>query len=267
MAIRNKIPVVSLENFYEALFGRVSPEYAGNPSWALEHVLPKCQGLYPRIKRVLNLLIAGAAVAALAPLWALVYAAIKLVDGVPPIYGQRRVGMLGKEFMLWKFRTMAVNAEAAGPFASGREHAARVTRLGGWLRRFRLDELPQLWNVFKGEMSLVGPRPEWVKEVEVLEKVVPSYHLRHLVAPGITGWAQVYYRATSNPKDSIEKHHYDLYYLKYFSFALDCAILLKTLKRIFIKDSLLPVTNSLRPRFYGLTGRKLADLSSVIVRN
>ena len=105
------------------------------------------------------------------------------------------------------------------------------------MRRFRLDELPQLWNVFIGDMSLVGPRPEWVKEVEVLEKVVPSYHLRHLVKPGITGWAQVRFRATNSVDDSIEKIHFDLYYLKYLSFGLDMSILLKTAKRILTHDS------------------------------
>ncbi len=113
----------------------------------------------------------------------------------------------------------------------------RPTRLGAFLRRFRLDEFPQLWNVLRGEMSLVGPRPEWVKEVAVIEKSVPNYHLRHLVPPGITGWAQVYYRATQGLEGSLEKHHYDLYYLKNFSPALDLAILLKTVKRVFLSDA------------------------------
>src|SRR5262249_29951065 len=114
---------------------------------------------------------------------------------------------------------------------------SHVTRLGDFLRRFRFDELPQLWNVLKGDMSFVGPRPEWMKEVEVLERVVPSNHLRHLVKPGLTGWAQVRFRQTNTIDDAIERLHYDLYYVKNWSFGLDVSIILKTIKRVLISDS------------------------------
>jgi lipopolysaccharide/colanic/teichoic acid biosynthesis glycosyltransferase len=266
-AIRAGIPVISLEAFYESLFGKVSPEYAGNPSWSVQFVLPKSQGLYPLCKRTIDIAFSAMLMTLLTPILALIYLAIRFLDRVDPIYGQRRVGFLGKEFLLYKFRTMRPGADQSAPFTQIPSPDGRVTLMGRWLRRFRLDELPQLYNVLRGEMSLVGPRPEWVKEVEVLEKEVPHYHLRHLVPPGITGWAQVYFRATNSPNDSIEKHHYDLYYLKYFSFALDFAILLKTIKRIFIADNRIPASRTVSPRIRGKLLPKAPDLSSVIFRN
>ena len=267
-AISAGVPVVSLESFYEAVFGKVSPEYAGSLSWSLEFVLPKSRGFYPTFKRIFDLTAAAFLLVVLSPLMIGVSLAIALIDRVAPFYGQRRVGFLGQEFTLWKFRSMAVDADAAGPFTSCLEDDRRVTRLGKWLRRFRLDELPQLWNVLKGEMSLVGPRPEWVKEVEVLEKTVPHYHLRHLVPQGLTGWAQVYFRATNNHQDSIEKQHYDLYYLKYFSFALDFTILLKTLKRLFIKDQRIASSPAPRARFQvSRDRRRHTDFGAVIKRD
>lgn len=264
-AVARRVPIVSLDSFYESLFGKVSPLYAAEPDWALEHILPRAGSLYFRSKRLFDVAAAAAGLLILAPFFALLAAAVRLVDGLPPLYGQRRVGYLGHEFTLWKFRTMRPNSdvEAFLPVAGDRD--ARVTRLGAFLRRYRLDELPQLWNVLAGEMSLVGPRPEWVKEVVILEKTVPNYHLRHLVPPGITGWAQVYYRATNDPKESLEKHHYDLYYLKHFSLALDLTILLKTLKRVFVRDSRVatvytPFTRTSRARALSL------DIASIISR-
>jgi lipopolysaccharide/colanic/teichoic acid biosynthesis glycosyltransferase len=163
---------------------------------------------------------------------------IRTAERIPPLYGQTRVGYLGRTFTLWKFQSMRPGADNEGPFASRLENnGLRVTRVGQFLRNWRLDELPQLWNVLRGDMSLVGPRPEWIREVEILETAVPTYHLRHLVPPGLTGWAQVYFRATNDIQGSIEKHHYDLYYLKNFSLALDFSIMLKTFKRVFLRDA------------------------------
>ncbi len=233
-AAQNGVPVVSLDAFYEALFGKISPHAAADPDWALEHVLPRVNGRYFAVRRAVEAAASALGLLALAPVLAAAAAAVALIDRMPPIYGQPRVGRMGKVFTLWKLRTMPPGADAAQAFAPG---AARPTRLGAFLRRFRLDEFPQLWNVLRGDMSLVGPRPEWVKEVAVIEKAVPNYHLRHLVPPGITGWAQVYYRATQGLEGSLEKHHYDLYYLKRFSPALDLAILLKTLKRVLVSDA------------------------------
>jgi lipopolysaccharide/colanic/teichoic acid biosynthesis glycosyltransferase len=132
---------------------------------------------------------------------------------------------------------MSHGAEAKGPLLAADALDSHVTWLGDILRRFRLDELPQLWNVLIGDMSFVGPRPEWMKEVEMLEKVVPANHLRHLVKPGVTGWAQVRFRQTNTVADAIERLHYDLYYVKNWSFALDVSIILKTAKRVLISDA------------------------------
>ncbi|MBI3565190.1 MAG: sugar transferase [Elusimicrobia bacterium] len=266
-AVSRGVPIVSLDNFYESLFGKVSPLYANDPAWALEHVLPHADGVYFKARRAVDYAAAAAGLVLLSPVLALVAALIRVVDGMPPFYGQLRVGYLGRSFVLWKFRTMRPRSDEEGPFVRRAEESdSRVTPLGRFLRRFRLDEFPQLWNVVRGEMSLVGPRPEWVKEVEILERVVPNYHLRHLVPPGITGWAQVYYRATNDPKDSIEKHHFDLYYLKNFSPALELSILLKTMKRVFVKDTRVSSAHTPFPR----AARSVAfpvDIASIISRN
>jgi lipopolysaccharide/colanic/teichoic acid biosynthesis glycosyltransferase len=237
-AVASRIPVVSLDEFYESLFGKVSPSAVSDLAWAIDHVLSRSGSLYFKTKRLVDLIAASLLLVAAMPVLIVTAALIRLTDGIPAFYGQERAGYLRRPFILWKFRTMRPGADRHGPFA---RHAGdadpRVTRLGGFLRRFRIDELPQLWNIIRGEMSLVGPRPEWIREVEILEKAVPNYHLRHLAQPGMTGWAQVYFRATNDPHDSIEKHQYDLYYLKHFSLALDFSIMLKTVKRVLVKDS------------------------------
>ncbi|MCM2304302.1 MAG: sugar transferase [Elusimicrobia bacterium] len=236
-AIARGVPIVTLEDFYESIFCKVSPHYAGRPSWALKFTLPNNIGLFLHMKRAADIAGSALLLVATAPVLAVSAALIAILDGRPIFYRQARAGFLGRPFEVLKFRTMSVGAESNGPFTSAKAHGASITKLGAVLRRYRIDELPQLWNVLIGDMSLVGPRPEWVKEVAVLEKVVPSYHLRHLVKPGITGWAQVRFRATNSVDDSIEKIHYDLFYLKYLSFGLDVSILLKTLKRVLISDS------------------------------
>lgn len=264
-AIEQGTPIVSLDRFYESMFGKVSPHYASDPSWALEHVLPRADGLYFKSRRLFDLVVSLLGLIILAPILASTAIMIKVIDRMPPFYGQRRVGYLGREFVLWKFRTMRPDTDAGGAFAPISQ--GLITRLGGFLRRFRLDEFPQLWNVVRGDMSLVGPRPEWVKEVEILEKLVPNYHLRHLVPPGITGWAQVYFRATNDPQDSIEKHHFDLYYLKHFSPALDLSILLKTAKRVFVTDARISSVKTPFPRLIARTNASVFDIASIISRN
>jgi len=236
-AIARGVPIVTLEDFYESIFSKVSPHSAGRPSWALKFTLPNNNGPFLYMKRATDIVGSLVLLAVTAPVLAVTAALIALIDGRPFFYRQARAGFLGRTFMVLKFRTMSMGSDSTGPFTSAKAHGSSITRLGKILRRYRIDELPQLWNVLIGEMSLVGPRPEWVKEVAVLEKVVPSYHLRHLVKPGITGWAQVKFRATNSIDDSIEKIHYDLFYLKYLSVGLDISILLKTVKRVLTSDS------------------------------
>ncbi|MBI3554473.1 MAG: sugar transferase [Elusimicrobia bacterium] len=236
-AMARGIPIVSLEDFYESIFGKVSPYYAANPSWAIEHILPKYGDLYMTVKRAIDFVGAAALLVVCAPVLAATAAVIAILDGRPVFFKQERAGLLGKPFILWKFRTMSQGADRKGPLLAADALDSHITALGAFLRRFRFDELPQLWNVLKGDLSFVGPRPEWIKEVEVLEKVVQSNHLRHLVKPGVTGWAQVKFRQTNTVADTVERLHYDLYYVKYLSFGLDVSIVLKTIKRVLISDS------------------------------
>jgi lipopolysaccharide/colanic/teichoic acid biosynthesis glycosyltransferase len=154
---------------------------------------------------------------------------IWITSGRPIIFKQSRVGRDEDLFTIYKFRTMIdAGAEAEAELYT-REDDPRVLRLGRWLRKLRVDELPQLWNVFKGELSLIGPRAEWVECAERYQKKIPFYHFRHLVKPGITGWAQVNYPYGESEKDAVEKLKYDLYYIRHYSLMLDAMIILKTI--------------------------------------
>jgi len=237
-AAAEHIPVITHLDFYEDLYGKVPPEHAAEAGWLLQHVLSRDKHIYLAIKRGIDIAASALCLLLGLPFFAAVYAALKLADGagVPAFYFQKRVGYLGAKFVIWKFRTMVPGADKAGPLYKAEKKDSRITRLGKFLRRTRLDELPQLWNVFKGDMSLVGPRPEWAQEVRILEREVPHYHLRHLVKPGVTGWAQINFRATSNKQDSAEKLRYDLYYVKNLSLALDIGIIFRTIRRVFQKD-------------------------------
>jgi len=164
----------------------------------------------------------------------LIALAIKLTSSGPALYRQKRVGRDGTVFDCLKFRTMRADAEAdSGPTWAG-DNDPRITPLGRFLRFSRLDEIPQLWNVLKGDMSLVGPRPERPEFVDWLNREIPYYYLRHTIRPGITGWAQVRYKYGSTVEDAKEKLRYDLFYIKNFSPGLDLLILLQTIKIILL---------------------------------
>jgi exopolysaccharide biosynthesis polyprenyl glycosylphosphotransferase len=166
------------------------------------------------------------------PIMLLVALAIRMESKGPVIFRQARVGLRGKCFQLVKFRTMRMDAETAGAqWATAND--PRVTRLGKFLRTYRLDELPQFINVIRGEMSLVGPRPERPEFVEELRKQISYYDERHSVRPGITGWAQTQYRYGSSVEDAARKLEYDLFYLKNMSIFFDCAIILDTVGIMF----------------------------------
>jgi exopolysaccharide biosynthesis polyprenyl glycosylphosphotransferase len=238
-AVMQEIPIVTHLDFYEDLYGKIPPESAAKPSWLLSNVLHQENRLYALFKRLLDIVGAVLGLLLTAPFTLAVYLAIKAEAGLkaPVFFVQKRVGYLGRRFVIWKFRTMVLGASKAGPLYKGGERDSRITRLGRFLRTTRLDEIPQLWNVLKGDMSLVGPRPEWTSEVRILERNVPHYHLRHLIKPGVTGWAQINYHATSSLAESVEKLHFDLYYVKNMSFALDLGIILRTFRRVFQRDS------------------------------
>jgi sugar transferase (PEP-CTERM system associated) len=169
------------------------------------------------------------------PAMVLAALAIWLESGRPVLYCQERVGENGGTFTLCKFRSMRLDAEEAGTPLWARDGDVRVTRVGRLIRKTRLDELPQLWNVVRGDMSFVGPRPERPFFVEELARAIPFYQQRHAVKPGITGWAQVKYRYGSSIEDAMEKLRYDLYYIKHLSISFDLTIVFDTVKVVLFR--------------------------------
>jgi len=167
------------------------------------------------------------------PFWPLIMALIKLTSKGPAFYKQTRIGLFGAPLTIYKFRTMAVDAEARHRAVWARPNDPRVTPLGRLLRRTRIDEIPQFWNILTGNMSLIGPRPERPEFVRELGRKMPCYHWRHLVRPGVTGWAQINFRYGASEEDAWEKLSYDLYYVKHASLALDAYICLRTLGALF----------------------------------
>ncbi|KFI05161.1 TIGR03013 family XrtA/PEP-CTERM system glycosyltransferase [Massilia sp. BSC265] len=170
------------------------------------------------------------------PLMVLAALAVKLEDRGPVFYSQERVGKDGKTFFVHKFRSMRVDAEKGGKPQWAAQNDPRVTRVGNFMRKTRIDELPQILNVFKGEMSFVGPRPERPYFVEQLIEVVPYYNVRHSIKPGVTGWAQVRYGYGSSAEDALQKLQYDLYYVKNNSLFLDVLVLIDTLKVVLFRS-------------------------------
>jgi exopolysaccharide biosynthesis polyprenyl glycosylphosphotransferase len=181
-------------------------------------------------KRVFDILAATALLVFLAPLILLVGLAIKLDSPGPVLYRQQRIGRGGRPFEILKFRSMTVDAEKDGVAAWAAKDDRRVTRVGRFIRKLRIDEIPQAINVIRGDMSFVGPRPERPEFVRLLEREIPNYHLRHVVRPGITGWAQVKYEYGASVEDARIKMQYDIYYLEHFSLWRDFLILLMTVR-------------------------------------
>ncbi len=221
--------VMSYSAFYERYWSRI-PVMDLDEAWFLQ--ASGFDRVYDRIglrsQRVVDVLLSSFALILLSPLLILIAISVGLTSKGRAIYQQSRVGLHGVPFMLYKFRSMVDNAEQSGPVWA-EKNDKRVTAVGRFLRASRLDELPQLVNILKGEMSLIGPRPERPEFVEKLSEAVPHYDLRHLVAPGLTGWAQVMMSYTSSVDEAARKLEYDLYYIKNHSIQLDFAILLKTL--------------------------------------
>jgi exopolysaccharide biosynthesis polyprenyl glycosylphosphotransferase len=185
-------------------------------------------GFYVRLKRVLDVTLAALLALVTAPVVLLVSIAIKLESAGPVLYIQQRMGLNGRSFRLFKFRTMREDAESqSGPVWSS-EQDERITTVGRFLRKYRIDEIPQVFNILRGEMSFIGPRPERPHFVDMLQQRIDYYDLRQYVKPGITGWAQVMYTYGASVEDSYEKLQYDLYYLKHMSLRLDLKILCRT---------------------------------------
>src|SRR6266513_6226540 len=219
--------VYTLESFYETHW-RYVPVGIVDPFWPLQTGFQLARtSPYHYLKRLFDLIVSAVTLIICAPLLALIALLIWIREGRPIFFQQERIGRDEKPLIVLKFRTMRVDSKENEDIYT-REGDPRITRLGRWLRKLRLDELPQLWNVFKGDMSLIGPRAEWEKCVERYEKKIPFYHFRHLVKPGITGWAQVNYPYGDSEEDALNKLQYDLYYIRHYSLKLDAMIVLKT---------------------------------------
>lgn len=219
-------------DFYAAVGGMARTEHMyGLP---LIEVLPVPTPAWERhTKRIIDTVVSLAILVVGMPIWLGIAAAVRATSPGPAIYRQKRTGQHGRPFVIYKYRTMQHDAERdTGPVWASR-HDKRVTRLGRWLRAFRLDEIPQLLNVVKGEMSLVGPRPERPAFVERLSREIPLYSRRHRVKPGITGLAQVKWGYDQDIEDVRQKLKYDLMYIEHMSLRMDFQILLQTLKAIF----------------------------------
>jgi len=196
-------------------------------------LLQNAMGL--KLKRVIDIFLAIILMVVLMPVFFLTAFLIVIDSRGPVFYSQARKGLNDKVFYVHKFRSMAVDAEKEGA-KWAEDNDPRVTRVGKFIRKARIDELPQLWNVLKGEMSFIGPRPERPEFIHQLEKEIPYYDLRHLVMPGITGWAQVMYPYGASVEDAREKLQYDLFYIKNFSLLLDFVILMKTLRIVLRRE-------------------------------
>ena len=187
------------------------------------------------LKRAADIVVSAVGLAASLPFWPAIAAAVKLGSRGPVFYAQDRVGKGGKRFSLVKFRSMVKDAENGDPVWAKLDDE-RITPVGRVLRRIQLDEMPQLWNILRGDMSLIGPRPERPEFVAELSGRIPHYGLRHAVKPGLTGWAQVNYTYAASLESSRIKLEYDLYYIARWSPALDARIVFRTVSKVFEKE-------------------------------
>jgi len=229
------VEVTELLTFLERETGRVRIDVL-NPSWLIFGQGFRRDPLRRITSRTLDLTASLLGTLLTLPLMLLIALLIKLEEGwrAPVLYRQRRVGLCGRHFDVVKFRSMHIDAECDGRAQWAQKSDPRVTRVGAFIRKTRLDELPQLFNVLRGQMSLVGPRPERPQFVEELSEHIPYYVERHCVKPGITGWAQLCYPYGSSEQDALEKLQYDLYYVKNNSLLFDLTILLQTVEVVFM---------------------------------
>lgn len=231
-----KITLMDLPTFYETIIGKI-PISAIEEIWFLENLMNNNKELYEALKRAIDVILAISFGVLTVPFYPLVALAIKLNSPGSIFYKQTRVGQDGKIFTLIKFRSMVENAEKNGAQWTI-ENDSRITFVGNFLRKSRIDELPQTWNVLKNDMSFIGPRPERPEIAfgKNFPDHIPFYQIRHLIKPGLTGWAQVNYHYGASVEDAFEKLQFDLYYLKNRSFALDLDILLKTIKIVLSRE-------------------------------
>jgi exopolysaccharide biosynthesis polyprenyl glycosylphosphotransferase len=232
--LNNGTRIFSISDFFEKKWFKVPVKDIQNrwfifaPGFYLVH-----DKIGLRFKRIVDIILSSIGLILSAPVIFITSIIVKFSDGGPVLFKQIRTGKNGEPFTMYKFRSMRVDAEKDGAkWATAND--SRITPVGNILRKSRIDEIPQLLNVLKGEMSFIGPRPERPEFNKMLMKEIPFYNLRHLVRPGVTGWAQVLYRYGASVKDAEEKLKYDLYYIKNFSLILEFAIILKTLRVVVL---------------------------------
>jgi sugar transferase (PEP-CTERM system associated) len=234
LSLKNRgVQVQDGNDVYESITGKV-PIESIRLSWLLFSPGNAASRLFLFYKRSASLLSSTIGLLLSLPLLPFVVLAIKLSSPGRVLYRQSRVGRDGVVFRCYKFRTMRSDAEADTGPTWAMDDDPRITRVGRFLRKTRIDEIPQLLNVFRGDMSLIGPRPERPEFVAALNKQIPYYHLRHSVRPGITGWAQILYKYGNSVEDAKEKLRYDLYYIKNTSVGLDLLIILNTIKIVLL---------------------------------
>jgi sugar transferase (PEP-CTERM system associated) len=234
MKLKQGVRFDHLASVYEQYTGKIAVENL-RPSWMIFSDGFRKTIWLESVKRLSDVVFSLMGLLAALPLMALVALAIRASASGPVLYSQTRVGCNGLPFIIYKFRSMRVDAEATSGAVWSVENDPRVTRLGRFLRRTRLDELPQLWNVLRGDMSFVGPRPERPEFVANLEREIPYYGQRHVVRPGITGWAQVRHGYGATIEDAQEKLQFELFYIMHMSFPFDVYIVLETVKTVLVR--------------------------------
>ncbi len=229
----SNIKVEDATALLERISGKIEVDEL-HPSWLIFSEGFRLNPTFLWARRLISTIVSLACLLVSLPVIPLIILAIKLSSRGPVLYRQKRVGRNGIVFTCYKFRTMCCDAEADTGPTWANDDDPRITRVGGFLRRTRLDEIPQLWNVLRGDMGFVGPRPERPEFVEWLSREIPYYHLRHIIRPGITGWAQVNYQYGASVEESKEKLKYDLYYIKNISLMLDLMIVFETGKTVLL---------------------------------
>ena len=228
MKLRDGLAIEESDSFYERLTGKVSTGTL-RPSWLIFSGPSRRMIFYRQLRRLLDVLLSVVGLVLSLPIMMFTAVAIRLDSRGPILYRQTRVGQRNRTFTIMKFRSMRLDAEPGGPVWA-EEDDPRVTRVGRVIRKLRIDELPQFINIIRGEMTFVGPRPERPEFVSRLEREIPYYSQRHLVKPGLTGWAQVRYPYCASVEDAIQKLQYDLYYIKNQSLLLDVITLFETVR-------------------------------------
>lgn len=231
-----QVGVSELATFYETIFRRVPP-FTFSEAWFVTHLAEQQKKMYDRFRMLFDYALAIPMTVVLAATFPVIALLIKFTSAGPILFKQERIGRNGKKFMMFKYRTMQAlspdgSAEVAGP-EWAKKNDTRITSLGKFLRQTRLDELPQIVNIWRGDMGLIGPRPERPEFVETLTREMPFYSLRHLIKPGLTGWAQLQHSYYGDIGENLRKLEYDLYYVKNRGPLLDLAIILRTFNVLF----------------------------------